>query len=235
MATLTLLDPQNGTVADANLIKSNNDAIEALVNGQLDATNMDLTNSIEMADLTAAVAQALCPTGTIFPFGGTAAPAGWLLCDGTKYLQATYPALFNVFSTRFNTGGELGTEFRMPDMRGCVPVGAGQGPAPLTNRVLAARAGEENHTLTMAQMPQHSHHANGTTPTGGATQASSMAGSIITTLASFNEYPGVNVVHDMVTAATNYAPHTHAISPAGSGSPHNVMQPFLVLNYIAKT
>jgi len=63
-----------------------------------------------------AVRQALCPPGTILPYAGDTAPAGWLLCDGTFYGGQNYPDLFAVIGTRFGSPG--GNTFRVPDFRG---------------------------------------------------------------------------------------------------------------------
>lgn len=56
------------------------------------------------------------PSGTIAPYGGTSAPTGFLLCDGTSYLRATYPNLFSVISTSY--GSADSTHFNVPDFRG---------------------------------------------------------------------------------------------------------------------
>jgi microcystin-dependent protein len=93
------------------------------------------------------------PAGVIMPFGGAAAPVGFLLCDGTSYPVASFP---NLFATLGYTYGGSGPNFSVPDMRGRVPVGAGQGTG-LTNRALGGRAGEENHTLSIAEMAAHTH------------------------------------------------------------------------------
>lgn len=58
---------------------------------------------------------ATIPTGLVAPFPGSVAPVGWLICDGTSYLTATYPQLFGV--TGYNYGGSLGN-FNVPDYRG---------------------------------------------------------------------------------------------------------------------
>ena len=60
--------------------------------------------------------QQLIPPGVIMPYGGTAAPIGYLLCDGTSYLRATYANLFSAIGTAF--GAADGTHFNVPDMRG---------------------------------------------------------------------------------------------------------------------
>lgn len=65
------------------------------------------------------------PSGAIIMFGGAAAPNGWLLCDGTNYLQSTYPALFSAIGTAY--GSADGTHFNVPDFRGIFPRGTDNG------------------------------------------------------------------------------------------------------------
>jgi len=98
----------------------------------------------------------LIPPGTGMDYWGTILPSGWLWADGSIYSQATYPALYAALGPTFDVGGG---KFRVPDKRGRVSVGAGQGNG-LTNRTLGQVFGEENVTLNVAQMPSHSHGAN---------------------------------------------------------------------------
>ncbi len=58
----------------------------------------------------------LTPPGVIAEFGGNVIPAGWLLCDGTSYLNSAYPALQAVIGTAF--GAPDGSHFNVPDLRG---------------------------------------------------------------------------------------------------------------------
>lgn len=66
------------------------------------------------------------PAGGIIMWGKTALPSGWLLCDGTAYNNASYPALYAAIGTSYNRGGEAANTFRVPDGRGLFPQGAGQ-------------------------------------------------------------------------------------------------------------
>src|SRR5262249_6492151 len=93
------------------------------------------------------------PAGAVIDFAGSAAPTGWLLCDGQGYSTTTYARLFGVIGYTF--GGSGGT-FNVPDARGRVSVGSGQG-AGLTNRALGAKFGEESHALSVGELPVHSH------------------------------------------------------------------------------
>src|SRR5262245_63039868 len=99
---------------------------------------------------------ASAPTGAVMAYGGTVAPTGWLVCDGTVYNNTSWPALAQILGNTF--GGTAGTSFAVPDLRGRDIIGAGQGSG-LTNRVLGASGGAETVTLTVAQMPSHNHTA----------------------------------------------------------------------------
>ena len=111
------------------------------------------------------------PTGSITPFAGISAPTGWLLCFGQTLSRTTYPDLFAVLSTTYNTGGEAGTDFRLPDLRGRVIAGQDDMGGISANRltgqsggvdgdVMGGTGGSETHTLTSAQMPTHTHTQN---------------------------------------------------------------------------
>lgn len=64
------------------------------------------------------------PIGSIIPYGGSTAPDGWFICDGTAISRTTYPELFAVIGTSFGAG-DGSTTFNLPDMRESVPKGAG--------------------------------------------------------------------------------------------------------------
>jgi len=86
--------------------------------------------------------------GMIQLYAGSAAPTGWLLCDGAAVSRTTYAALFAVISTTY--GAPDANTFKLPDLRGRAPLGAGAG-AGLTARTLGATGGEEKHTLIDAE------------------------------------------------------------------------------------
>lgn len=101
---ITSADIADGTVATADL-----------ANGAV--TNAKLANgSVDLGKLVAAIGEALCPPGTILPYAGDTAPAGWRMCDGALLNRSTYASLFAVVGTRFGT--TAGDNFRVPDFRG---------------------------------------------------------------------------------------------------------------------
>ena len=80
-------------------------------------TGADIASgTITLTNLIAAVQQALVPPGTIVAYGGEAAPAGWLLCNGLSVSRSTYPSLFAAIGTAFGTASS--TVFNVPDFRG---------------------------------------------------------------------------------------------------------------------
>lgn len=96
-----------------------------------------------------------CPPGGMMMWGTATPPTGWLICDGSSVLRATYPNLFNAIGTAY--GAADGTHFTLPDLRGRSPIGAGTGSG-LTNRALNNAYGAETVTLDATTMPAHFHY-----------------------------------------------------------------------------
>ena len=94
--------------------------------------------------------------GEIILFAGNFAPRGWAFCQGQILSIAQNTALFSILGTTYGGNGQ--TTFALPDLRGRVPVGTGQGPGlPSVN--LGEQAGEPAHTLIATEMPAHNHPA----------------------------------------------------------------------------
>lgn len=87
-------------------------------------------------------------------FGGTFAPLNWIDCSGSLLQINDYSALYALIGTTYGGDGQF--TFGLPDMRGRIPVGAGQGPG-LPNVVLAEMSGSENKTLLIQNLPSHTH------------------------------------------------------------------------------
>ncbi len=101
-----------------------------------------------------------------FPF----APVGWMSCNGQLLPVSQYDALFSLLGTTY--GGDGQTTFALPDLRGRVPVGFGQGPG-LSLYALGETSGSETVTLLASQMPAHSHTFQATTTNAGSTAPAS--------------------------------------------------------------
>lgn len=158
MGTLTLTDPVNGTTADAALIANNNSAIKTVVNGGLDNTNIAAGAAIDPSKISGGVGST--PPGVIFPYAATAAPSGYLLCDGSAVSRATYAALFAVISTTYGSG-DGSTTFNVPDARGRMIAGyaASGGHADVST------IGNSEGSAASARRPKHP-HTNGVSISG---------------------------------------------------------------------
>ena len=107
--------------------------------------------------------------GEIRMFGGNFAPKGWALCDGSLLNTNDNPELFSLLGTIY--GGNGRTTFGLPDLRGRIPIGAGQGLG-LTNRSIGATGGSETASLTESNVPSHTHRVEATTDTANQTSPS---------------------------------------------------------------
>ena len=87
-------------------------------------------------------------------FAGNFAPRGWSFCDGQFLPIAQNTALFSLVGTTYGGDGE--TTFRLPDLKGRTPIGAGRGPG-LSNINLGQRAGNSQYVINSQNMPAHSH------------------------------------------------------------------------------
>src|SRR5664279_958928 len=104
-------------------------------------------------------------------FAGNFAPRGWAFCNGQILSIAQNSAVFALIGTTY--GGNGTTNFALPDLRGRVPIHAGQGPG-LSLYSLGQSGGTENTTLLATQIPAHTHGVNAVT--GGGNQAGPFAG-----------------------------------------------------------
>ena len=160
--------------------------------------------------------------GTIAMFGGTSAPSGWLICNGSAVSRTTYAGLFAVIGTLYGSGDNVAT-FNLPDLQGRFPIGAGSGSG-LSTRTLAVKAGTESKTLSIGNVPPHRHNV-GTFYTNGD------SGSAISYYGGGSAAP-VNLGGNIYTA-TN--PASVVTSDATAPTSFDIMPPSLVLNFIIKT
>jgi microcystin-dependent protein len=139
------------------------------------------------------------------------APKGWALCNGQLLPINQNQALFSLLGTTF--GGDGRVNFALPDMRGRTPLHVGAG------HTLGERGGEQAHTLSIAEIPTHTHVANASTSTIGATPVST--GSLLTDSPS--------QLYAAPAQLTSINPAT--VANVGGSQAHLNMQPFLTLNF----
>lgn len=156
--------------------------------------------------------------GEIRMFAGNFAPTGWAFCQGQLLPIAQNTALFSLLGTTY--GGDGRTTFALPDLRGRVPVGFGQGPG-LSYKDLGQQFGTETVTLTTAQMPAHSHTVNAVTSEGNQNLPTNSLPANTKTLDK--EYSD---------AASNTTMKSGMIGITGSSQPVNISQPSLGVNFI---
>ena len=158
-------------------------------------------------------------------FAATFNPRNWLYCNGQIMSIAQNTALFSLLGTTY--GGNGKTTFAIPDLRSRVPVGTGAGPG-LTNYALGQLAGTETNTITVANLPAHTHAITGTAK-------------MLTTTAAANALaPGGNYfANDGSTKYKNAGgggvmkPATVALSLGSSGgTPVNNIMPYTGISYI---
>jgi microcystin-dependent protein len=150
--------------------------------------------------------------GEIRMFAGNFAPAGWMFCEGQLLPISEYETLFNLIGTTY--GGDGQSTFALPDLRGRIPLHFGNG------FTLAETGGAETITLSVSQIPAHSHPF--------------MASTNITNLTSVT-----NDVVGQPNAADLYFPtppgqtlDPRSISSVGGSQPHSNFQPYLCVDFI---
>jgi microcystin-dependent protein len=141
---------------------------------------------------------ATAPRGLISMWSGSQPPSGWLLCNGQSFTKedGSYEVI----------GGETR---KTPDLRGRFVLGSGQG-AGLTNRTLSSKGGEETHTLTVDEMPEHSHSYQKTKDAGNRRPHG-------------NSYDLHNQIFENTTSTST-----------GGSEAHNNMPPYYVLAFVIK-
>jgi|EP00670_Eutreptiella_braarudii_P007004 microcystin-dependent protein len=158
--------------------------------------------------------------GEIRYVGFTFCPRGWTDANGQLLPISQNSALFSLFGTTY--GGDGRTTFGLPDLRGRAPIHTGSGPG-LTNRRQGQKGGTESETLTVNQIPSHTHTLQASTD--GATKAEP-AGMLLS--------EGCRPIYTDQTT-NQQALHSSSITNAGGGQDHNNMSPFLTIRACVAT
>ena len=154
--------------------------------------------------------------GEIRIFAGNFAPAGWNFCDGSTLAISEFDTLYNLIGTTY--GGDGQQTFALPDLRGRIPFH--QGTDRIGNEyIIGEKAGVETVTLTLNQLPAHTHallanSVQGTqpSPSGGTYAVSSL---------------------EMFSPAAPSTPlNSQALGSIGGGQPHENRIPFVAINFI---
>lgn len=156
--------------------------------------------------------------GEIRMFGGDYAPAGWALCNGQELPIAEYEVLFALIGTTY--GGDGQSTFALPDLRGRIPVHRGTNPVTGTKYDLSTKAGAETVTLSLPQLPAHTHSVHASKLQGDSNtplnQVWSQSAKVFSTAAE-----GSSALMD-----------ANSLSIAGGNQPHDNMMPSLAITFI---
>lgn len=152
--------------------------------------------------------------GEIRMFAGNFAPAGWMFCEGQLLPISENETLFQLIGTTYGGDGE--STFALPDLRGRIPIHQGNG------FILAETGGAEEITLTVSQIPAHTHPMLCSVNQAGA-------------FAPLNQVPGLMQLATTTPYGTDNPGVTlapTAVGPVGGSQPHTNFQPYLCVNFI---
>ena len=149
--------------------------------------------------------------GEIRMFAGNFAPAGWMLCEGQLLPISENETLFQLIGTTYGGDGE--STFALPDLRGRLPLHQGNG------FILAETGGAEEITLTVQQIPAHSHPLLGSTSLADSPSPENRLPARSTSLNTF--------INDAASVNTGMN-----LSPTGGSQPHTNFQPYLCIDFI---
>ena len=163
-----------------------------------------------------------------FPFGF--APRGWQTCSGQLLPIAQFQALFSLLGTTY--GGNGIQTFALPDLRGRVAMGQGNGLG-LTQRVIGESFGEGNHTILITETPTHTHTLMTAANADTSKNINIPGGTVV--LGSATGMAGTAPITVSPYAATPPAPtvplNAAAVGVSSGGQPHNNMMPYICLQF----
>ena len=155
--------------------------------------------------------------GEIRMFAGNFAPSGWMFCDGQLLPISENETLFQLIGTTY--GGDGQSTFALPDLRGRLPIHMGNG------FILAETGGAEEITLTVQQIPSHSHVPQANSGNGSSSDPTNNFWAAQPALLQYIG-PGTANVNLNVTLPAN------TIAATGGSQPHTNFQPYLCVDFI---
>ena len=164
--------------------------------------------------------------GEIQIFGFPYAPKSWANCTGGLMAIRQNTALFSLIGTQY--GGNGTTTFALPDFRGRGPVHQGSG------FTVGQAGGQEFHTVTMSEMPAHTHILSASALAIAATAANTLpsAAKVLAPAIASLQGGGTQNVNIYGSGAPNTALAPTSTTTVGGSQPHENRQPFTVLNFI---
>lgn len=158
--------------------------------------------------------------GEIRMFAGNFPPVGWMFCDGNTMPIAENEVLFQLIGTTYGGDGE--ETFNLPNLQSRIPLHMGTSTASGTTYQIGEASGVESVTLTLNQIPIHTHPLLATNDSG------SQANALNQVLAAQSP---VSIYRPNATPP-NVPMNASSVSVTGGSQPHDNMQPFLCVNYI---
>ena len=158
--------------------------------------------------------------GEIRMFAGNFNPNGWAFCDGQLMPISENETLFQLIGTTYGGDGE--STFALPNLQSRIPMHFGTSSASGTTYQIAEMAGVEEVTLTLNQIPAHTHPLMASNDSGSQLSAGN---------AVLGAQSPVSIYRPNATPP-NVPMNASSVSPAGGSQPHDNMQPFLCINYI---
>jgi microcystin-dependent protein len=150
--------------------------------------------------------------GEIRMFAGNFAPAGWMFCEGQLLPISENETLFQLIGTTY--GGDGQSTFGLPDLRGRIPIHQGNG------FILAETGGAEEITLTVSQIPAHTHPLLAST---GTSTLSTPGGNLLAAAQAATYF-------NLLDNPANMSPQS--VGPVGGSQPHTNFQPYLCVDFI---
>jgi microcystin-dependent protein len=221
----------NTFIADKTAITESNSRDELIINsvaGDIGLKKITRENLLKSVPVN--------PPGVLMPYAGDAAPVGWLLCDGKEYEQESFKELFAVLGFKFGSRSSVTPGFfKIPDLRGRLPLGADNMGGASANIIAAESAdnigtfdGTETKSITLANLPEHKHDLRDSTRQQFYAIADVVGTPTDDNVQIYDAPTGTGLGQALSNSGG-------VITNVGLGAPLNIMPPTITLNYIIYT